>query len=260
MKKTNKHPTAPNGLTTYLANNPNGTWDAFTKKKNRRIEMQLQIVSDQRGLCAYCEIDTQISNVAGENDFRIDHFVPKDPSQSSVGSHNYGLDWFNLRGCCHGGSQTLLAAPNRKTSPDHSCDVPKNNNNWVGVILDPLHDVPAFPIIFQYTELGNDAGKISIDESICPSELQDKARATISKLRLDAPRLNRLRSSVIDKLREEIIVLLDDGKSLEEATDALAQLYLTPKPTGYWEAFFTCIRWYLGSSAERHLQSINYQG
>lgn len=258
MKKVDKSHPAPNGLTKYLASNTLDNWDQFRGNAQDAFEeVKAQIIRDQGGLCAYCEIDTCISvNGVGLDDFRVEHVHPK----GMVGSHNYTLDWANLLGVCHGGSQLSVAIRSRHTSPDHSCDVPKGNQNLVGVILDPVNDVPAFPNLFQYIEQGLDAGKITVDESNCPDGLKAKAEQTIEKLRLDAPRLNRLRKGVIDKLREEIDNALISGQSLDDAMDNFAKVFFTPTANGYWQPFFSCIRWYLGEAAEKRLHAINYQG
>ncbi|MGO3408549.1 hypothetical protein [Marinomonas sp.] len=63
-------------------------------------------------------------------------------------SRNWHLDWQNLLGCCHGGSQrNVVDASQRFTSPESSCDVPKGEKNLDDVILNPLH-IPAFPKFF----------------------------------------------------------------------------------------------------------------
>lgn len=258
MKKIIKTFPSPSGLTDYLANNPLDTWDQFRGNEPAACNaVKNQLVRDQGGLCAYCEIDTHISiNGVGLDDFRVEHFHPK----GVEGNHNYGLDWENLLGVCHGGSQQYVAIPSRHTSPDHSCDVPKGNQKLKEVILDPVKDVPAFPNIFEYIELGVDAGKVVVDKSNCPPGLQAKAEQTINKLCLDAPRLNRLRKDVIDKLREEISNAIDSGQAMEDAMNDLAMAFFTPTANGYWQPFFSCIRWYLGSSAEKQLHAISYQG
>lgn len=259
MKRVPKSTQVPTGLGSYVVANPSNSWDQFRDNELDALgEVKEQLVRDQRGLCAYCEIDTQVSmNGVGLDDFRVEHFHPKSPVDPT---HNYGLDWFNLLGVCHGGSQRGVAIASRHTSPDHSCDVPKDNLNLVGVIFDPTKDIPAFPRFFQYIENGMYAGKVEVDKANCPASLHVKGEQTIERLRLNAPRLTRLRKSVIDKLREEILKAEDAGVDFDDALSNLAQVFLSPSANGHWPAFFTCIRWYLGGSAENHLIAMNYQG
>ncbi len=259
MKKVPKSTQVPTDLGNYVVANPGNSWNQFRDNEPKALDaVRVQIVRDQRGLCAYCEIDTQVSvGGVGLDDFRVEHFHPKSPVDPT---HNYGLDWFNLLGVCHGGSQRSVAIASRHTSPDHSCDVPKDNLNLVGVIFDPTNDVPAFPRFFQYVENGMDAGRIEVDKVNCPTSLHLKGEQTIEKLRLNAPRLTRLRKVVFDKLREEISNAEDAGVPFDVALSNLAQIFLSPSADGHWPAFFTCIRWYLGGSAENHLIAINYQG
>ncbi len=44
------------------------------------------------------------------------------------------------------------------------------------------------------------------------------------------------------------------------ARQQLAAVYLTKSANGKWRAFFTAIRSYLGSDAERHLKRSGYRG
>lgn len=259
MKKVPKSTVVSTGLGDYVAANPGNSWDQFRDNAPDALyAVKEQLVRDQRGLCAYCEIDTQVSvGGVGLDDFRVEHFHPKSPVDPT---HNYGLDWFNLLGVCHGGSQRDVAITSRHTSPDHSCDVPKNNQNLVGVIFNPTQDVPAFPRFFQYIENGMDAGKVEVDKAKCPTSLHMKGEQTIEKLRLNASRLTRLRKGVIDKLREEILNAEAAGEAFDIALSNLSQDILSPSADGHWPAFFTCIRWYLGAAAENHLEVIDYQG
>jgi uncharacterized protein (TIGR02646 family) len=179
MKKINKSD-EPSQLSEYRDVKPEADWNGFRNNSKRYKALKQQLIQDQKGLCAYCENNLLADKQAqGTDDFRVEHFHPKNPHEPPP---NHALDWKNLLGVCTGGNQRDVI-DNRFTTPDHSCDVPKKNHNWVGIILNPLYDVPAFPRYFQYIEQGNDAGKIEVDLQLCPTDLQQKAQETIDKER-----------------------------------------------------------------------------
>ncbi|WP_431019096.1 retron system putative HNH endonuclease [Burkholderia cepacia] len=253
MKRVRKATDTPNLLGIFFENRPNADWDAFKKKATRYNETAAQIRSDQRGICAYCEIDLLKSNSLGKvPDFRIEHFHPKSPHTPPP---NWALEWTNMLGTCHGGSQTMVADPARYTAPDLCCDVPKGNNDWTADILNPLTDVPAFPRLFKYLE-GD--GSIDVDSDLCPVAVAGKADETIKRLNLNAPRLTRMRQAVIGALRDQIAALLDVGETVEDASRQVAYAMFPANPDQEWQPFFTCIRWYLGAAAEDQLTEIGY--
>lgn len=259
MKKTLKRSNLQLQLNSYQQANPNNDWDQFTaNNRNGYNEVKNALRADQRGLCAYCEIDLALGNGEGLDDFRVEHFHPKKPHNPPP---NYALNWQNLLAVCTGGNVRDLAVRTRFTSPDHSCDVPKANHNWVGQILDPLTNIPAFPPLFSYKE---NSGAMVVDTS-CPAHLVAQANASIQKLCLSPQttqntRLLRFRKAVIDTLRNEIDNLIESGFTVEQASDCLAKTYFPANHNSPWPAFFSCIRWYLGPAAEAHLRAIGYQG
>jgi len=256
MKKINKSAIEPTQLTSYRAVKPEANWDGLRKKITRYKALKKQLIQDQKGLCAYCEIDLALADKRdqGIDDFRVEHFHPKNPHKPPP---NHALEWKNLLGVCLGGSQRNVIE-NRFMHSDYSCDVPKSNNNWVKVILNPLYDVPAFPRLFQYIEQGKDAGKIEVDLKLCPPHLQKKAQKTIDKLKLNATRLKRFRATVIKHFRSSFDKLTRSGLSEDEALEELAEVYFDLNQ--HWPPFFTCIRWYLADKAEERLKEIGYSG
>jgi len=250
----------PSLLKSYRTSTPGNTWEAFSKKTGRKTQVQQQLKADQNGLCAYCEIDLLDADEDGNGvaDFRVEHFHPK--SATVAGSHNWHLDWHNLLGCCHGGSKNdVIARSTRYTSPDHSCDVPKANQNMTGVILNPLTDVPAFPEVFKCDRA---TGILSVNTNNCNkagiSPVQ--AQQTIDELRLNADRLKRFRKTVLDRLNYQLQEQVKRGIAVPQAMDQLTQAYLCKNNQQQWPAFFTSIRDYLGPAAEKQLQAIGYQG
>lgn len=257
MKKVNKGAVPPK-LSTYSASNPNADWDQFRNSPSRYLQVQRTLYTDQKGLCAYCEIDLQIG-LGQQSDFRVEHFHSKSPHAPPP---NHALDWSNLLGCCHGGSSRNVADPARFTAPDLSCDAVKEDSDWVGVILDPIRDIPAFPRLFEFKE---SSGAMAPDQAFCPSHLLTQAQASIDNLHLTSNvsgqpnRLDRFRKAVMEKLREEMEKRIDGGMEFADAATELAGIFL-PNSAAKWPAFFTCIRWYLGPAAEDRLRVIHFNG
>lgn len=247
----------PSRLVAYRQLHPSNNWKQFLKRSARKLQTREQLVADQGGLCAYCEIDLKPASGGGSvADLRVEHFHPKSDTSTT---HNWDLDWQNLLGCCHGGAQrNVTDASQRFTSPDSSCDVPKGRNNWDNVILNPLH-LPPFPCLFQYNR-GTGAIVVNIEACRQASISSDKAQDTIDKLCLDASRLRSLRKPVLDHVNDQLRRLLDSGNTLEEARSVVAQALLKKDGNNHWPAFFSAIRNYLGADAEKQLQAISYNG
>lgn len=246
----------PNALKNYTAINPNNTWKQFAGKKPRRRSVQQQLISDQGGICAYCEIDLRPAVGNSKSDFRVEHFHPK---SDQVAGHNWHLDWKNLLAVCHGGSQADVVEPTvRHTTPNHSCDVPKGNNDWDTVILNPTQ-LASYPSLFRFDR---STGAVQIDQGNCQAANIDiaKAQATVDNLHLDSIRLRNLRKPVLDQLNQQLLSMVQTGTPLEEARQRLARALLTKNANHHWPAFFSAIRYYLGRAAEQQLQAIGYRG
>nr|CAA6805702.1 MAG: TIGR02646 family protein [uncultured Thiotrichaceae bacterium] len=254
----------PTVLLTYRQNNPTNIWRQFRRNKARYDEVKGDLIRDQGGLCAYCEIDLkQAPQASDKDDFRVEHFHPK--SDQTTG-YNWHLDWNNLLGCCHGGSERNVidaasSAPNRAGRfgcGDHSCDVPKGNNNWDHIILNPL-TLPASPLIFVFQRSN---GSVSIHPQNCleAGVSQQQALQTIDNLRLDSPRLQRLRGEVLDQINQNLQSKIQNGMTPDEARRDIARRMLRKNSVGRWPAFFSAIRSYLGQAAEDHLGTIDYRG
>lgn len=88
MKKINKS-SAPSELQEYISQFPVGhdkhTWNDFCENVTAKRAVQRQLKADQRGICAYCEIDLidvpeekiSADGSGDKPDFRVDHFHPK---------------------------------------------------------------------------------------------------------------------------------------------------------------------------------------
>ena len=255
MKKVSKG-IEPALLEGYRTAKPTNTWEQFKHSKTRREETQSQLVVDQGGLCAYCEIDLLPKAGTDEADFRVEHFHPKSDQTTA---HNWHLDWQNLLGCCHGGSQkNVVDAANRFTSPDHSCDVPKGKRVLDNVILNPLH-LPAFPRLFSCERA---TGHLTVDSDNCDQANVSVAKAqnTIDELNLDAERLKRLRKAVLNDLNDQIRARVAQGMSIGDVRENFAKAILRKNASGHWPKFFTSIRSYLGNEAEKQLRKSHYSG
>lgn len=260
MKRVFKREEEPYYLKRYREKYPLETWDRFHRYDRRAYnQIKKTILEDQHYLCAYCEIDIKFSDpeVDGErtiDDFRVEHFYPK--SLTEDGKHNYHLDWWNMLGVCHGGSQALVVdAKTRYTrlKNDRTCDVPKSDKPISGEILNPLI-IPRLKRIYRYRET---SGMMLVDEETCPPSLAEKAKNTIRELNLNAPRLMRMRKAVIEKLDELVIDGQVAGKELEEVLAEMAEIYLPPSQDNRYMAFYSVIRWYLGEYAETVIKMDN---
>lgn len=245
----------PEGLLKFRQRHPDRTWKQFKKfDKGRLRELQKAIRQQQGGLCAYCEIDFMPPRSKGAPDARIEHFHPKSDNKG----HNWNLDWSNLFGCCHGGTRPTVAdAQHRYTSPDHSCDVPKGDQNLDELILNPV-DIPAFPPIFDFTR----HGIMSVNEKNCyQSDVNETlAAGSIEHLRLNAERLKRLRRAELNAINQTLNGLITSGLSVKAAREKLAKGLLRKDKKGNWPKFFSAIRAYLGKAAEKHLREIGFNG
>ena len=254
MKKTPKSAVPPR-LVAYVAATPNNTWDQLTEKKGRRKAVQAVLKSDQGGLCAYCEINMKGKDSSGDADFRVEHFHPKTDISTT---HNWHIDWQNLLAVCHGGSRKDVVESATRFTSLHSCDVPKEDNIWDHVILNPLL-IPASPGLFKFDR---STGAMTVNEPQCTQAGVDpiKAQATIDNLQLDGSRLRNLRKPVMDVLNAKLISLVNTGVPLADARQTLASALLKKDDQYHWPPFFSSIRDYLGNAAEQQLRNIGYNG
>lgn len=253
----------PAMLREFREQNPDATWEQFKDECQEGYDaVRMTLRQNQRNLCAYCENDMPNFDGHGLDDFRVEHFHPKKrPPEPPT---NWDLAWDNLLGVCSGGNSRYVGDKERFTTPDTSCDVPKKDKILDDIILNPLYDIPAFPLIFKYDEQGG----MAVDLVQCPEHLLAKAENTIKHLNLGASknntlqrqrRLTRFREAVLKNLRTEIRKQMDQGFSMEQAMAQLADTYFEENGDA-WPRFFSCIRWYLGPVAEAKLKSIGYQG
>lgn len=249
--------TEPALFSDFKANNPDSDWKKGFKKNagaeaNQAVNDKLK--QEQYGLCVYCEIDLKSNRNQGLDDFRVEHFFPENPKpdESRNDGINYALHWPNLFGCCSGGNVPhVIEKDTRYSNPHTHCDVPKSNNDWTNIILNPILDIPAFPSLFKFSE----DGEIFVSDE-CDTEIQVKVENTIKFLNLNTKKLQRFRKEIITSLRQELI----SSNDISETLDTLAKANLLPNDNGNISPFFTTIRWYLGDNAEDVLLHVNYDG
>ncbi len=255
MKRVYKSEPEPASLKRYRERYPHETWEHFRRRTRTGYQdVKQQLLKDQHGLCAYCEISIKMAERDEEiDDFRVEHFYPKSASNLQSG-HNFHLDWHNMLGVCHGGSQPDVADAEERYSTkkaDRTCDVPKGDRMISKMILNPLK-IPARIRLFKYVEHN---GTMLVDTDSCPEDLQKKAEATIRELNLNAPRLKRMRLAVMQKLEDQIAAELSEGQELREVLDLMASTCMVPDFDGNLLPFFSAIRWYLGSAAEHVIRT-----
>ncbi|MBR4909634.1 MAG: TIGR02646 family protein [Acidaminococcaceae bacterium] len=257
MKRVQKSPEEPVLLARYKLRHPHDIWENFHhRSRDGYRQVKQQILRDQHGLCAYCEINIKLTDEEDRvDDFRVEHFYPKTGTERE--ECNYHLEWKNMLGVCHGGSQPLVTDARyrfSKAKEDRSCDVPKGGKSISTVILNPLQ-IPAKERLFSFDSF---SGTMSVDEENCPEMLRNKAANTITELNLNAPRLKRLRKAVIEVLQDQVVELAGQGIPVEEAMAQLAGELLVPNSDDNYPAFFSTIRWYLGEAAENVLRERDY--
>lgn len=259
MKRVKKTPDTPPVLASYVARNPcgtpNHTWKAFHPKS----ELHNHLLKDQRGICVYCEIDLALVSAEDRandilSDLRVEHFHPQ--NEDGGVNDTWALEWTNLFACCLGGSEPKVVDPLRfaEKRAERSCDVPKKNNVWDDLILNPLQ-IPAFPPLFDYDDA---TGQLGCANSLRDQSQRKKIDRTLSLLHLNCERLKRRRIKTLDAVKDTIKNELSDNVTIDQAMSIVAQMLFSGEND--WPPFFTAIRSYLGQAAEEQLHAINYNG
>lgn len=222
-----------------------GSWSNFKGTyRAQYIGLQQKLYEDQRGICAYCEINLILSPTVGSPDFRIEHFHPQ-----SDESANWRYRWDNLFATCSGGSASpIVDHEDRFTAPDLSCDAIKGNT-----IVDDIAFSPTSPDLSRNIFDFNEEGQMTISRE-CPDHLVERAQKTIEVFNLSSTfgvsdRLDRLRGGVVDGMRTKVAADLEQGKDIDVSLDELADIFFADNETGGWPAFVSLIQWYLGPAA-----------
>jgi uncharacterized protein (TIGR02646 family) len=262
----------PLTLNVYRQAAPLSTWDEMKCNPNyggqqAYRDCRSDILSQQNGLCAYCEIDIRDNNPLK---CHIEHFHPK----ADVGSgHNWALDWNNMLGVCSGGSYQYINGASFYLAPmdrNLSCDAHKDKmiqSNRLsaqcdGWILNPLQ-LASFPTLFS---IEKSTGRLMADTINCANStpltnnkhtsIEGMVQNTIDMLNLNCERLSQARLMLIRDIESNKKKQRQAGLSAQQGLENLAQRYFHIQ----WKEYFTTIRLCLGQTAETHLQSINFQG
>jgi uncharacterized protein (TIGR02646 family) len=270
MKRVRKSQ-EPAELVHYRQAAPESTWDQMRNdphhdgQKTYKI-CRTQVITDQGGLCAYCEIDIRDENPGLS---RVEHFHPKSDISPL---HNWALDWNNLMGTCAGNTYRHSAKTGHFLEPlkaNRSCDAHKDTmiqsrqllDQCEGWILNPLQLI-ASPSLFR---LAKSSGYLQPDPRSCATlSIEGNQHATtlelvehtIKMLNLNCDRLAQARLRVISDIEKAKEQERLKGLSAAEGLSNLVQRYWSNQ----WPQFFTTQRLCLGAAAEIHLQAISFNG
>lgn len=263
----------PAELTQYRRAVPHGTWDNFKSDANyggrdAYAACRVQLITDQGGICAFCEIDIR------DNDplqCRIEHFHPKSDISNA---HNWALDWSNLLAVCAGGSYKYGEPPytQEPLTGNLSCDAHKDqmiqsgelSAQCEGWIINPA-ELIASPCLFHLekstgklrsADLANRAAFPAWPGNNQHSDVQTLVQHTIDMLNLNCDRLCNARLVIIRDIEHNKKKQRDAGFSPKQGLGNLANRYLRQR----WPGFFTTIRLCLGKAAEMYLKDLPFQG
>lgn len=266
MKKINKTQ-GQDKLTSYAYINPVSSWESFRehryidangKEQSSYQNDKLLMISDQGGLCAYCE--TKIDNLDPSQQ-SVEHFHDKSDYPNAL-NHNWGLDWQNVFVVCKGGGYLKQA---QYPLPDNlSCDQHKEHLKHIpaaceGYLLNPL-DMIATPCLFDFDKATCHLKPNAIACQVFqPTHnqyptVEELVKKTIEILNLNCQRLLDQRQAVLCQYNKEIKKIRKNNNPNDFAQ--LAQRWFIDK----WPSFFTTRRCLLGSHAETYLASIKYNG
>ena len=169
-------------------------WNDLKKNKETLNAIRDKLSSDQKGLCAYCEMSLH------ENNRSVEHFIP---CRESTKENNHDLDWQNMLGICRppGGVEDDHEQNSKLLKYSRCCGHKKDGFIPDGRLLNPLN-LPTL-CLFKFSSL---TGEIKPDEIAClkagiPIE---NIHFTIDKLGLNVTRLKDQRLAVIDEIEKEL--------------------------------------------------------
>jgi uncharacterized protein (TIGR02646 family) len=246
MKKVLKSP-EPEELKNYKKRYSSQFKRYADLKKNRAFEkVRDTLASDQKGLCAYCEMSLH------KNNRSVEHFIP---CNESTKENNHDLDWQNMLAIClPPGGMKDDDLKNPQLLKDLPCCGKKKGGFIPDIrLLNPLN-LPTLRL-FIFSSL---TGEIRPDKKACEDSgiPIENVQFTIDTLELNVQRLKDQRLAVIDEINKE---LDDETIDINDLEEKIAAEYFG-NGIDNWPRFFTTIRWVLGAGAERHLINISYSG
>jgi uncharacterized protein (TIGR02646 family) len=276
MKRTYKSP-PPNALTVFAQLHAGSDWDNDFRNYARPPsppniaghdyqDIKTQLITDQGGLCAYCEI--QIVNL-DKSQQRVEHFHPK--SDSSNPDVNWALDWGNILVVCMGGENE---DKERHPKPANlSCDAYKNHYinkqkldlpnallQLTGELISPLQ-APAFPLCFDFNKANGqlfphklNCSQVDLARGLNQGETLQKLQKTIDILNLNCARLCGDRLEILKFYNQAVSKAR--AKNDRDFKQKITNQWFSKR----WPSFFTTWRILLGSDAEVWLHNIQYNG
>ncbi|MEA5550983.1 retron system putative HNH endonuclease [Anabaena cylindrica UHCC 0172] len=221
-------------------------WSDLKKNRETLNAIRDTLASDQKGLCAYCEMSLHEKNRS------VEHFMPRNQSTKE---NNHDLDWQNMLGIClpPGGMKDDDLENLQLLNNSPCCGKKKDGDIPDNKLLNPL-TLPTLRL-FKFS---SEDGEIRPDEIAClkvgiPVE---NVQFTIDILGLNVLRLKDQRLVIIDEINKE---LDDETIDINDLEEKVAAEYLGDG-TDNWPRFFTTYRWVLGAGAEKHLTNISYLG
>ncbi|MTJ11901.1 TIGR02646 family protein, partial [Anabaena sp. UHCC 0187] len=169
-------------------------WKDLKKNRDTLNAIRDTLVSDQKGLCAYCEMSLH------ENNRSVEHFIP---CNQSTKENNHDLDWQNMLAIClppGGLKDDDLENPQLlKDSP--CCGQKKGGFIPDSRLLNPLN----LPTLRLFKFSSKD-GEIRPDEDACDKSgiPIENVQFTIDTLELNVQRLKDQRLVVIDEINKEL--------------------------------------------------------
>ena len=202
-------------------------------------ELIAELISLQRGLCGYCEIEINLR----ESNYQIEHVAPQSTHPEAA------LHASNMIACCKGGSASMFESKDEERflkppKRNLSCGQAKAERDDPQ-FLDP-RQLPALPSLLT---VRND-GRIEADGNACQSEDEvAKVEKTIEILGLNVERLRAARER---RWKDLLEVWVPHFRSDEAMTQG-ARAALLPGQDGCLARFFTTRRSFFGRHGEHVL-------
>jgi uncharacterized protein (TIGR02646 family) len=224
-------------------------WKDVKGNRETYDAIRTTLLSDQKGLCAYCEMALTTENRS------VEHFIP---CEISTKEKNHDLDWSNMLAVCldPGGLEKTNSQPIKIEKSDFCCGKKKNNFVPDGRLLNPL-ELP----VSRLFRFNSEDGRIEPDDIACQQVgiPLENLEFTIEMLNLNVTRLREKRLAVIETIIETLNELDDGIIDPIDLDRQVAEIYFGDG-TKNWPRFFTTIRWVLKEGAEQHLKEISYSG
>lgn len=240
----------PPALAAFREAHPDATWDEARDEAGVLAAIQAALHTAQGGLCAYCEIHIDPSS----RTFRVEHLTAK---RTAAPGSNLHLEWSNLIGVCHGGTDSHASAPHTlHPIKDHlSCDASKEQKGKQTAPLDPTQ-IPAFPCLFAFDHA---TGHLLPDADACAAV---DPTGAVHALVTDAIKTHNLNCTRLANARRLVLFHITKQKAERRhlppasALQELCDRHFRDR----WNPWFTTRRLVLGNPAETWLLAHGYDG